>query len=63
MKIFKEIIGVVNRSIATFGFGFGMARLFNREYEVAAWALFIASILFMVGFFTERWDRIYNESI
>ena len=60
MEIFKEIIGIINRTLATYGFGFGLAQLLNGEYKIAAWALFIVSILFMVGFFTERWSRIYN---
>lgn len=54
MEIFKEIIGIVNRTIATFGFGFGVTRLIKGEYELASWVLFGVSILFMVGYFVER---------
>lgn len=57
MKIFKEIIGIVNRTIATFGFGFGVAKLFNGEYKLTSWVLFGVSILFMIGYFTERWSK------
>lgn len=57
MKIFKEIIGILNRSISIFGFGVGIAGLFDGEYELASWVLFCVSILFMVGYFAERWSK------
>lgn len=57
MKIFKEIIGILNRSISTFGFGVGIAGLLDGEYELASWTLFGVSILFMVGYFAERWSK------
>ena len=57
MKTFKEIIGVLNRSISTFGFGIGIVGLFDGEYELASWSLFCVSILYMVGYFAERWSK------
>ena len=57
MKIFKEVIGVINRTISTFCFGYAIADLFTGDYKTASWMLFIVSILFMVGYFTERWSN------
>lgn len=57
MEIFKEIIGIINRTICTFGLGFGASRMFNGDYKTASWVLFVVSILFMVGYFVERWSH------
>ena len=57
MKIFKKIIGILNLSISNFGFVVGIAGLFDGEYELASWVLFCVSILFMVGYFAERWSK------
>ena len=56
MKVFKEVIGVINRTIGTFCFGFGMSQLFIGKHDIAAWILFAVSILFIVGYFVERWS-------
>lgn len=56
MKIFKEVIGVINRTIGTFCFGFASMRVFVGDYKIASWILFVVSILFIVGYFTERWS-------
>lgn len=58
MKIFKEFISVVNRTFGAFGLGFGMSTLFSGRYEIAAWSLFIVSVLFMTGYFAERWSSM-----
>jgi len=57
MKIFKEIIAFINRTIVAFGFGVAVVRLSVGDYKIASWLLFGISILFMVGFFTERWSK------
>lgn len=56
MKIFKKIIGIVNRTIATCSFGFSIPQLLNGRYQLAAWFLFGVSVLFMIGYFTEKWS-------
>lgn len=57
MKTFKEVISIINRHIGCFGFGWAIADLFTGDYKNAAWVLFVVSILFMVGYFTERWSN------
>lgn len=57
MKSFKKIVGIVNRTVASFGLGFGMGNLFRSNYEVAAWTLLVVSFLFAVGYFAERWSK------
>lgn len=57
MKIFKEVIGVINRTVSTFCLGYASYDLFTGDYKTASWMLFITSILFMVGYFTERWSK------
>jgi len=58
MIIFKEILGIINKTFASFGLGFGMSALFRGHYEISAWALFIVSVLFMIGYYTERWSSM-----
>ena len=57
MKKFKEIIGVINRTVGSFLFGYATYDLFTGDYQNAAWPLFIVSILFMVGYFAERCSK------
>lgn len=57
MKIFKEIMAVLCRPFGTFGFGWAVGDLFAGDYKGAAWVLFVVSILFIVGYFTERWSK------
>lgn len=56
MKIFKEVIGIINRTIGAFAFGFGTVRVFTEDYKTASWVLLIVSILFIIGYFVERWS-------
>ena len=53
MKVFKNILNVICR-FGTFCFGWAIADLFTGDYKSAAWILFAVSIIFMVGWFTER---------
>ena len=55
MEFFKEIIGTICRTVGTFCFGFAIPRMFKGDYEIAAWCLLIVSILFILGYFAERW--------
>lgn len=56
MKIFKEVMAILCRHFATFGFGWATADLFTGDYKNAAWVLFVVSIVFGVGYFAERWS-------
>ena len=58
MKVFKEIIGIINRTIGMFCFGWAIPDIFMGDYKVAAWLLFVVSILFIVGYLTERWSNM-----
>ena len=55
MEDFKKVIGIINRTVGAFCFGFSIPQLFQGNYNVAAWILFAVSILFIVGYFVERW--------
>ena len=57
MKIFKEVISMINHYIGCFGFGWAIADLGQGDYKSAAWVLFVVSILFIVGYFAERWSK------
>lgn len=54
MKIFKEIMRIICQHPAAFGFGWAAADLFTGDYKNAAWVLFVVSIVFGIGYFTER---------
>lgn len=55
MKNFKEVINIICR-FATFALGWAIADLFTGDYKSAAWILFTTSILFLIGYFTERFS-------
>ena len=55
MKVFKEIIGIIVRTFGTFFFGLGVERMICGDYKTATYLLFVASVLFTTGYFTERW--------
>ena len=57
MENFKETIGIINKMITTFCFGLALPSLFTGDYQIAAWILFGTSIMFAVGYFTERWSN------
>ncbi len=57
MIVFKEVMAILCRYFATFGFGWAMADLFTGDYKSAAWVLFVVSIVFGVGYFAERWSN------
>ena len=57
MKIFKDIIEIVNRTFGVFCLGSGIGNMFREQYELAAYFLFAVSILYSVGYFVERWSE------
>ena len=57
IKMFKEFIGIINRTIGCFCFGFAIPKLFIGDYRIASWNLLVVSILFIVGYYTERWSK------
>lgn len=57
MKIFKEVMAILCNPFGTFCFGYATYDLFTGNYKVAAWMLFVASILFFVGYFAERFSN------
>ena len=57
MKIFKEILEIIIPNIGTFGLGFGISNLFKGNYQIASYVLLVVSILFLVGYFVERWSK------
>lgn len=56
MSPFKETMSIMNKTFGAYGFGYGSSNLFRGNYKVAAFSLFITSILFMIGYFAERWS-------
>lgn len=57
MKKFEKIMRSINRTICPFSFGFATYDLFTKDYKSAAWVLFVVAIIFMVGYFAERWTN------
>lgn len=57
MDTFKEIMGVVNITLSSALFGAGIVRVFTGDYRAAAYLLLAVSILFIVGYFAERWSE------
>lgn len=57
MDTFKEIMGVVNITLSSVLFGAGIVRVFTGDYRAAAYLLLAVSILFIVGYFAERWSE------
>ena len=56
MKKFKEVIEIIGRPIGILCCICGGCDLLVGDYKLASWALLIASTIFMVGYFTERWS-------
>ena len=57
MKIFKEVMAVLCNPIGTFCIGFASYDLFTGDYKNAAWVLFVVSILFLIGYSSERLSK------
>ena len=58
MKSFKKIISLVIRTFGAFLFGLGVARMIGGDYKTATYVLFFVSVLFITGYFTERWSNM-----
>lgn len=61
MKIFKEIISIVTRTIGAFALGQGIVRMVTEQYQIAAYCLLVVSILFIIGYFAERIDNLHER--
>lgn len=54
MKTFRKVIEAINSTLGTCALGYGIARMFEKDYEGASWALLIVSILLIIGYYAER---------
>lgn len=58
MKIFKQIIYNVNKTFGCLFFGMATSKLFFiKDYKTASYMMFIVAILFIAGYFTEKWSK------
>ena len=55
---FRDGLELINVTVGMCLFGFAIPEMLLGEYKSAATLLFIVSILFVVGYFTERIARI-----
>lgn len=58
MKIFKKVIYSINKTFGCCFFGMATSKMLMKNYEAATYMLFIVAILFMVGYFTEKWSSM-----
>ncbi len=56
MNKFRDILNAINITLGAGFFGAGATRLFVGDYKTAAWSLFIVAILFIIGYFVERFN-------
>lgn len=56
MKIFKEVIYSVNRFFGLFLFGNAITQAILKNYKTSTCLLLIVAILFVVGYFAEKWS-------
>ena len=57
MENFKDIMGVVNTKFSSALFGAGSVQMLTGNFKMATYMLFVVSILYIVGYFTERWSK------
>lgn len=57
MESFKKIIYEINKTIGCLWFGMAISYTVMEKYNVALVLLFVVSILFMTGYFTEKGSR------
>ncbi len=57
MKIFKEVMGVVNITFNSALFGASSVQMLCGNFKIATYMLFVVSILYMIGYFAERWSK------
>ena len=57
MDKFKKIIYSINKTLGCLWFGIAIGYTSIGELTTALVLLFIVSILFMVGYFTEKWSE------
>lgn len=58
MEKFKDILGQLNITFTTVVLGAGASQLFLiGNHKAAAYLLLITTIMYGVGYFTERWTK------
>lgn len=57
MEDFKFTMGVINITFGSALFGAGFSQMLQGNFKIATYILFIVSILYMVGYFAERWSK------
>lgn len=57
MKIFKDIMCQVNTTFTAAIFGSAIFRTFIGDYKTATILLYIVAVLFIVGYFVERFSK------
>ena len=57
MKIFKDVLSVINSVLGGALFGNAIGQTFMENYKTAITNLFIVSILFIVGYCAERFSK------
>lgn len=55
MEKFKDILGHANITFSTVVLGAGFIPLLVGDFKVAAYLFLITTIMYGVGYFTERW--------
>lgn len=56
MENFNEIINFLIRTIGSIGLGYGIGKVFYKDYKIASWILSIVSILLMIGYCVEKYS-------
>lgn len=57
MHKFKEVVRFMCQHPAALGLGWATGDLLMEDYKSAAWILFVVSIIYLVGYFTERFSK------
>lgn len=57
MKIFKDVMCIVNATLGSALFGNAIGQAFSENYKTATILLLIAAMLFIVGYFVERFSK------
>lgn len=57
MKIFKDVMCIINATLGSALFGNAVGQTFSENYKAATILLLIATVLFIVGYFVERFSK------
>ena len=58
IEMFKDVMNFINIAFGGGFFGASISRVYHRDYKSATYLLLAVSILFMIGYFTERWSSL-----